>query len=89
MDTTKWADFYLGRIFQIKKGKRLTKENMMPGDLNFLGAIQGMNGVREKINEEPQVWLQHFISCLFHPLRAFHQTPCVHKRNQKQTYTPL
>ena len=53
MDTTKWADFYLGRIFQIKKGKRLTKENMMPGDLNFLGAIQGMNGVRDKINEEP------------------------------------
>lgn len=53
MDTSKWKDFYLGRIFEIKKGKRLTKENITPGDLNFLGAIQGRNGVREKINEEP------------------------------------
>jgi len=53
MDTTKWVEFYLGRVFLIKKGKRLTKENISPGDLNFLGAIQGMNGVREKINEEP------------------------------------
>lgn len=53
MDTTKWVDFYLGRVFEIEKGKRLTKENIMPGDLNFLGAIQGRNGVREKINEEP------------------------------------
>ena len=53
MDVSKWIDFYLGKIFDIEKGKRLTKENIMPGDLNFLGAIQGRNGVREKINEEP------------------------------------
>ena len=46
MDTAGWKEFYLGKIFDIKKGKRLTKENMTPGDLNFLGAIQGMNGVR-------------------------------------------
>lgn len=53
MDTFEWKDFHLGRIFEIKKGKRLTKENIIPGDLNFLGAIQGRNGVREKINAEP------------------------------------
>jgi hypothetical protein len=53
MDIFEWTDFYLGRIFEIKKGKRLTKENIIPGDLNFLGAIQGRNGVREKINEDP------------------------------------
>lgn len=53
MDSSKWVDFYLGRVFQIEKGKRLTRENITPGDLNFLGAIQGRNGVREKINEEP------------------------------------
>lgn len=53
MDTSKWIDFYLGRIFKVEKGKRLTKENITPGDLNFLGAIQGRNGVREKINKEP------------------------------------
>lgn len=53
MDTAGWVEFYLGKIFEIKKGKRLTKENIIPGDLNFLGAIQGNNGVRERINEEP------------------------------------
>lgn len=53
MDISKWKEFYLGRIFEIKKGKRLTRENIIPGDLNFLGAIQGRNGVRERINEEP------------------------------------
>lgn len=53
MDTSNWKEFYLGKIFEIQKGKRLTKENITPGDLNFLGAIQGRNGVREKINKEP------------------------------------
>jgi hypothetical protein len=36
-----------------------------------------------------QVWLRHFISCLFHALGTFHQTPCVHKKSQKQTIHPL
>lgn len=53
MDVSKWIDFRLGKVFRIEKGKRLTKENMTFGDLNFLGAIQGKNGVREKINAEP------------------------------------
>lgn len=53
MDISKWVDFQLGKLFEIKKGKRLTKENIIPGELNFLGAIQGGNGVREKINAEP------------------------------------
>lgn len=53
MNTFEWVDFQLGRIFEVKKGKRLTKENITPGDLNFLGAIQGRNGVRERINEAP------------------------------------
>ncbi len=53
MDTSNWVDFYLGKIFEVKKGKRLTKENITPGDLNFLGAIQGRNGIREKINGDP------------------------------------
>lgn len=53
MDTDNWVEFYVGKIFEVKKGKRLTKANITPGDLNFLGAIQGNNGVREKINEDP------------------------------------
>ena len=36
----------------IVKGKRLTKADMVRGDINFLGAISENNGVREKIETE-------------------------------------
>lgn len=48
-----WNEFLLGGktgLFKFKKGKRLTKEDMTAGTINFLGAISENNGVREKIN---------------------------------------
>lgn len=44
-----WVPFELGKLFNIVKGRRLTKEDMIPGSTNFLGAISVNNGVREKI----------------------------------------
>jgi len=41
-------------IFEIHKGSRLTKEDMIEGSVNFLGAIDSNNGVRQKINVEPK-----------------------------------
>ncbi len=52
IDTSEWKYFQMGKVFQIDKGKRLTKAQMTPGDLNFIGAIQGNNGIRETINAE-------------------------------------
>lgn len=53
IDTSDWKYFQMGKLFHIDKGKRLTRAQITPGDLNFIGAIQGNNGIRETINAEP------------------------------------
>ena len=52
VDATDWKDYRMDFIFTFQKGKRLTKENMASGNINFLGAISDNNGVRDKINTE-------------------------------------
>lgn len=49
IDITGWKDYAMESLFRFVKGKRLTKEDMLPGNINFLGAIGENNGVREKI----------------------------------------
>ena len=52
IDFSGWKEFKLDDLFVIVKGKRLTKADMVRGDINFLGAISENNGVREKIETE-------------------------------------
>lgn len=47
-----WRNYQLKDLFDFVKGKRLTKEDIVPGKINFLGAISDNNGVREKIETE-------------------------------------
>lgn len=56
-----WKEFKIGELFDIVKGKRLTKENIKPGNINFLGAISSNNGIRERI-ETTTVWKPNCIS---------------------------
>lgn len=44
-----WNNYSLDYLFDFVKGKRLTKADMIPGNVNFLGAISENNGIREKI----------------------------------------
>lgn len=46
--------FRLDEIFILKKGKRLTKADMIEGQLNYIGAIRDNNGVRQKIDAPRQ-----------------------------------
>lgn len=39
----------LKKLFDFQKGKRLIKADMIPGNINFLGAISENNEIREKI----------------------------------------
>ena len=55
LDVSSWKSYRLGDLFAFQKGKRLTKSDMVPGNVNFLGAIDGNNGVREKIDTE-ETW---------------------------------
>lgn len=48
-----WRPFILRDLFDIKKGKRLTKADMQPGDTPFIAAIDSKNGLRQKVNAKP------------------------------------
>lgn len=40
-----WAPFLLSSLFDVRKGKRLTKAAMLPGKVPFIGSIDSNNGV--------------------------------------------
>jgi hypothetical protein len=53
LSTNEWVSFPLSKLFKIKKGKRLTKEDFIPGDTPFIGAIDSNNGYRDFIGQNP------------------------------------
>lgn len=53
LNTEKWEWFEIQEIFEIKKGKRLTKEDMTEGSTPFIGSIDSNNGYREFIGQAP------------------------------------
>lgn len=61
IDVTQWKDYKMELLFKFVKGKRLTKADMIPGNVNFLGAISENNGVREKI-ESNYCWKPNCIT---------------------------
>lgn len=52
MDASAWRPFALSQLFDIKKGKRLTKANMAEGEVPFIGSIDGNNGVSNFVGQE-------------------------------------
>jgi Type I restriction modification DNA specificity domain len=53
LNTGAWKWFALSEIFDIRKGKRLTKANMRPGDTPFISAIDSNNGLRQRVSAAP------------------------------------
>jgi len=53
LNTAKWKYFNYEEIFDIKKGKRLTKEDFIHGNIPFIGAIDSNNGYRDFIGQKP------------------------------------
>ncbi len=48
-----WRWFEIQDLFEIKKGKRLTKADMIEGNIPFIGSIDSNNGYREYIGQAP------------------------------------
>lgn len=48
-----WKWFTLSDLFDIRKGKRLTKAAIRPGNTPFISAIDSNNGLRQRVNLEP------------------------------------
>lgn len=53
LNVADWKRFALGRLFDIKKGKRLTSEDQEDGDNLYIGAIDSNNGVANRIGQKP------------------------------------
>lgn len=53
LNVENWKRFYLGRLFNIKKGKRLTSEDQEDGTNIYIGAIDSNNGVANHIGQNP------------------------------------
>ena len=47
-----WTYFRYDDIFDIKKGKRLTKADQVGGTINYIGATDSNNGIMAKINND-------------------------------------
>lgn len=50
-----WSDFSLGDLFEIKKGKRLTKAERVPGKTRFVSASEKNNGITD-LNDVPPIF---------------------------------
>lgn len=52
-NSSSWMPFRIDDLFELKKGKRLTKANMTSGQVPFIGAIDKNNGYRQYIGQKP------------------------------------
>ena len=52
LDTANWQEFRYKQLFDIKKGKRLTKANMLPGTVPFIGSSDSNNGLTSMIGQD-------------------------------------
>lgn len=57
-----FKEFEADELFEIKKGKRLTKADMKPGDINFIGSASSNNGVTAKIGNTEHLHPAHTIT---------------------------
>lgn len=55
INVSKWQYFKVGNLFEIVKGKRLTKANMKPGSINYIGATAFNNGITAKIANDEHI----------------------------------
>lgn len=51
-----WQEFKICQLFDINKGHRLTKANMIPGKINYIGASADNNGVTHHIGNKDHVF---------------------------------
>lgn len=55
IDSSAWGTFTISDLFVVQKGTRLTRANMIPGDLPFIGATLENNGVTARIGNRGHI----------------------------------
>ncbi|MDR0872317.1 MAG: restriction endonuclease subunit S [Prevotellaceae bacterium] len=96
METMQWQYFRLDKIFTIKKGKRLTKADMIDGNINYIGATDSNNGITAKISNDKYIHPANIITVsyngsvaeAFYQNKPFWATDDVNVLYPKFTLTP-
>ncbi|MBR1775033.1 MAG: restriction endonuclease subunit S [Bacteroidales bacterium] len=55
MNTDNWKWFKYSELFTIKKGKRLTKNDMIDGNIKYIGAVDSNNGITAYISNDEHI----------------------------------
>ena len=76
MDCRNWKFFGFKKLFDIRKGKRLTKADMVDGDIPYIGATDSNNGVTARISNDEYLHSANTISVSYNGsiAEAFYQT---------------
>ena len=76
MNTATWKSFRYDEIFDIKKGKRLTKADMIEGYVNYIGATDSNNGITAKISNDTHIHSENTIIASYNGsiAEAFYQS---------------
>lgn len=76
LNTKEWKWFRYNEIFTIKKGKRLTKADMVEGKIPYIGAIDSNNGVSAYISNKEQLHSANTITVSYNGsiAEAYYQT---------------
>lgn len=53
LDVSGWRPYRFSELFDIRKGQRLTKANMRPGSIPYIGASDTANGTTARIGQPP------------------------------------
>jgi hypothetical protein len=76
MDTKNWKWFRYNELFEIKKGKRLTKADMTTGVIPYIGATDSNNGITAKISNNEHLHSANTITVSYNGsiAEAYYQT---------------
>lgn len=76
LNTSNWKWFSYDEIFEIKKGKRLTKADMQDGNIPYIGAIDSNNGISAYISNDEHLHQGNTITVSYNGsiAEAFYQT---------------
>lgn len=75
LDSRNWKSFAIGELFTIKKGRRLTKADMIPGDTIFIGSSASNNGCTRRIGNRSHLHSPNTITVCYNESvgEAFYQ----------------
>jgi type I restriction-modification system DNA methylase subunit len=78
LDTRNWQWFRYDSLFKIVKGKRLTKADMMPGNIPFIGATEFNNGVTAYVDSDKYIHQENLMTVSYNGSvgMAFYQPQC-------------